>query len=79
MKVNAKMKYLGYEEGTTRDGKPYQRCGLLQGFKAETIYLNNDTFAQVKQLKPMTDVDCELDISIGERTFINLVNIVPEK
>lgn len=78
MKVNAKMKYLGYEEGTTRDGKKYQRCGLLQGFKAETVYLNDTTFSQVKQLKPMTDVVCELDISIGERTFVNLVSIKAE-
>lgn len=78
MKVTAELMFLGIEEGTTRDGKPYTRAGLLQGFDSEVIYLNDENRKQVEGIKPMTPVKCFLNIQIGkERTYVNLIDISP--
>lgn len=77
MKVSAEMMYLGTESGTTRDGKTYVRAGLLQGLNSEVIYLNEENQKQVAAIKPMTPVICTLNISIGERTYVNLLDISP--
>ena len=79
MKVSAEMMYLGTESGTTRDGKTYVRAGLLQGLNSEVIYLNEENQKQVASIKPMTPVICTLNISIGERTYVNLLDISPNQ
>ena len=44
MKVNARMKYLGADRGTSKDGKPYFYVGLLQGFDSERVYVNEEMY-----------------------------------
>ena len=44
MKVNARMKYLGADKGTSKDGKPYFYVGLLQGFDSERVYVNEEMY-----------------------------------
>ena len=75
MKVNARMKYLGADKGTSKDGKPYFYVGLLQGFDSERVYVNEEMYNATKGFNPFADVDCELNISIGQRTFVNLEKI----
>ena len=75
MKVNARMKYLGADRGTSKDGKPYFYVGLLQGFDSERVYVNEEKYNATKGFNPFADVDCELNISIGQRTFVNLEKI----
>ena len=75
MKVNAIMKYLGADRGTTKEGKPYFYVGLLQGFDSERVYVNEEMYNLTKDFKPFADVNCELNISIGQRTFVNLEKI----
>lgn len=75
MKVNARMKYLGADKGTSKDGKPYFYVGLLQGFDSERVYVNEEMYNATKGFNLFADVDCELNISIGQRTFVNLEKI----
>lgn len=75
MKVNARMKFLGAEKGVSKDGKTYFFVGLLQDFDSERVYVNEDIYKQVKDYKPFSDVDCNLRIQIGTRTFVNLDSI----
>ena len=77
MKVSAEMTFLGTEEGRTKDNKTYVRAGFLQGINSEIIYLNDDAKPLVKDIKPMTPVRCTLNIQIGERTYVNLLDVVP--
>ena len=76
MKVSAEMKYLGFEEGTNREGKTFFVVGLLQGFSSERIFINDeDLKKKLQAVKPMSDCVCDLNISIGEKTYVNLVDI----
>jgi hypothetical protein len=77
MKVTAEMIFIGTENGKTRDGKEYVRAGLLQGLTSEMVYLNEENQKQVANIKTMTPVICTLNIQIGERTFVNLLDISP--
>ena len=75
MKVNAKMKFLGCEKGVSSAGKPYFIIGLLQGMKSERVYVNEEMYKKADALPSFSDVECELNIQIGERTYINLESI----
>lgn len=76
MKVNARMKFLGVEQGVAQStGKPYFRVGLLQGMESTSVYVNKDLYNSASQFKPFSDVDCELNIQLGVRTYVNLESI----
>lgn len=76
MKVKARMKFLGAERGTAQStGKPYFFVGLLQDFDSERVYVNEQIYNQVKDFKPFCDVDCNLNIQIGQKTYVNLDSI----
>lgn len=76
MKVSARMKFLGAEKGTAQStGKPYFYVGLLQGFDSERVYVNEEIYNQTREYKPFSDVDCNLNITIGTKTFVNLDSI----
>lgn len=76
MKVNARMKFLGAEKGTSQSsGKPYFTVGLLQGMESTKVYVNESTFSIACGFKPFCDVDCELNIQLGTRTYVNLESI----
>lgn len=80
MKVKAEFLYLGMENGTTRDGKPWYCIGLLQGLDSEKMYVTDEMLPKVKTLTPMTKVAADLRISINkEKTYINLDDISPVK
>lgn len=76
MKVAARMKFLGAECGVSQNtGKPYFFVGLLQDFDSERVYVNEEIYNQVHDYKPFSDVDCNLNISIGAKTYVNLESI----
>ena len=76
MKVSARMKFLGAKKGTAQStGKPYFYVGLLQGFDSERVYVNEQIYNQTREYKPFSDVDCNLNITIGTKTFVNLDSI----
>ena len=76
MKVSARMKYIGAEQGTSKDGKTYFVLGLLQGMESERIYINKEIYDLTANFKQFSDVDCVLNIQIGQtRTFVNLDSI----
>lgn len=76
MKVNARMKYIGAEQGTSREGKTYFVVGLLQGMDSERVYVNREIYDLAAGFSPFSDVDCVLNIQIGQsRTFVNLESI----
>ena len=84
MKVSGLMKFIGTEEGLSREGKRYFVIGLLQGMESVRIYVNEDLYIQAGSFTPFCDVECELNIQIGQRTYINMdsirqVNLDPGK
>ena len=75
MKVSARMKFIAAEKSTSREGKPYFVVGLLQGMDSERVYVSEEIYEQTSSFKPFSDVDCNLNIQIGQRTFVNLESI----
>ncbi len=76
MEVTAKMKFLGVEKGVSRNtGKPYYRVGLLQGLESEQIYVSETLYKQMSDFKPLSNVECCLNIQISQKTFVNLVSV----
>lgn len=76
MKLKGKMKFLGAEQGVSQQsGKPYYYLGLLQGMESERVYINEDLYRKVSSFQPFCDVDCELNIRIGDKTFVSLDSI----
>lgn len=76
MKVNARMKFLGTEKGVSQSsGKPYFTIGLLQGMESTRVYVNESNYNTACGFKPFCDVDCELNIQLGVRTYVNLESI----
>lgn len=84
MKVSGLMKFIGTEEGLSREGKRYFMIGLLQGMESIKIYVSEELCSLVAGYTPFCDVECELNIQIGQRTYINMdsirqVNLDPGK
>lgn len=76
MKVTARMKILGAEKGVSaQTGKPYFYVGLLQGMDSERVYVNEEIYNQCLGFNPFSDVDCNLNIQIGAKTYVNLDSI----
>lgn len=74
MKVVADMVYLGFEDGTSRDGNTFTVVGLLQGLDSQRIFVSDVEVAkEIKKLAPNTAVKAFLNLSIGrDKTFINI-------
>ena len=75
MKVSGLMKFIGVEEGLSREGKRYFIIGLLQGMESIKIYVSEELCSLVAGYTPFCDVECELNIQIGQRTYINMDSI----
>lgn len=76
MKVSARMKFIGAEQGTSRDGKTYFVVGLLQGMESERVYVSKEIYDLTFGFEQFSDVDCIMNIQIGQqRTFVNLDSI----
>lgn len=64
MKLTGRFKYLGIENGETKDGKKYTRLGILQGLNSEVLYPNEEVLRKVEKLPPMTEIEASLSITI---------------
>lgn len=76
MTVQADMKFVGCQQETSKNNKPYYVIGLLQGFDSERIFTSEEMYNKVCKYPAFCDVHCTLNIRIGqERSFVNLEDI----
>lgn len=79
MQVKGSFNFLGIEtfQGKKNPEQTYASLALLQGTSVTKIFLEQEQQASLTnmRLKTMDEVSCELDISIGQKTYLKLVTI----
>lgn len=77
LRVIGKFKFLGIESSTNfKTGEIYNFLGLLQGIESIKLFANEKDLEHFKNISVMSDVECELEISIGkEKTYTNILNV----
>lgn len=80
MKMSMYCKYLGFEERPKKDGGIYTVMGLLQGFQAEEIFVNDNLKEMIAPLNPNTECHVVANVVInGEHSRISILEITPVK
>lgn len=79
MQVKGEFNYLGIEtfQGKKNPEETYASLALLQGTSVTKIFLDKEQQATVTHtgFKSMDKVSCTLEISIGTKTYLKLVEI----
>ena len=77
MKVVGNFEYLGQEEirGKKDPTKTYYNVVLLQGADPVKVFVTADDIHLFKDLKKLDSVQCSLDISVGVKTYINVLDV----
>ena len=77
LKVIGKFKFLGIESSTNfKTGETYNFLGLLQGIESIKLFANDKDLEHFTSIPVMSNVECELEISIGkEKTYTNIVSV----
>lgn len=78
MKMSMNCKFLGTEDRLKKDGGTYTVMGLLQGFQAEELFVNENLKEMIVPLKPNTDCHVVANVVInGEHSRISILEITP--
>lgn len=75
MKLSGKFDFLGaIENQSAKEGsKPYYVVSLLQDVDVTKVYVDYDTYLNIKDIPKMTPVEVDLDITVTkDRTYISL-------
>ena len=77
MKLVGNFEFLGIEEiqGKKDPSKTFYNIALLQGTDPIKVFVNEDDVDKFKGLKKLDTIQCTLDISIGVKTYINILDV----
>jgi len=77
MKLVGNFEFLGIEEiqGKKDPTKTFYNIALLQGTDSIKVFVNEDDIDKFKGLKKLEAIQCALDISIGVKTYINILDV----
>ena len=77
MKLVGNFEFLGIEEiqGKKDPSKTFFNVALLQGTDPIKVFVNEDDVDKFKGLKKLDTVQCALDISIGVKTYVNILDV----
>ncbi len=77
MKLIGNFEFLGIEEiqGKKDPSKTFYNVALLQEMDSIKVFANEDDVVKFKGLKKLDTVQCALDISIGVKTYINILDV----
>ena len=76
IKVNADFEFFGIEQRPNRkSGEIYYFICLLQGFDMIKIYANDDVLLLFKDFEKLDKLNCNLEVSINERTYLNILDV----
>lgn len=74
MKTTGTFTYLGIDRFKVKE-QEYQSLCLLQETDLTKVFLQATDLPKLTDLKPMDNVDVELDIKIGTKTYVSLLSI----
>lgn len=76
LNVNGDFEFLGIEKSVNRKtGEMYSFICLLQGFDTIKIFGNTDTLLLFNGFEKLDKINCDLSISIGPKTYINVLEV----
>ena len=77
MKVIGNFEYLGKEEirGRKDPTKTYYNVVLLQDTDPVKVFVTAEDIHLFKDLQKMDSVQCALDINVGVKTYINILDV----
>lgn len=77
MILTGKFTYLGTEKfhSRTDSTKIFTSLVLLQGTDVTKVFLQDADIPKIDGLNHMENVECSLDIKVGQKTYISLVEI----
>lgn len=76
MKMCGTFSYLGIETFKGKDKESvFQSLCLLQGTDVTKVFLKPEDLVKINGLIPMENVNVELEIKVGNKTFISLNDI----
>lgn len=79
MQLNGKFEYLGINkfQGKKDPTKEFYSVNLLQGSEVTKVFLSDGQAVLFEGLEKMDEVECELKINIGMKTYVSVVSVVP--
>lgn len=77
MKLTGTFEYLGIDSfvGTKDPSQTYYSAALMQGTEVTKIFLKPEDVQYFNGINRMESVYAELDIKIGQKTYISLVSV----
>jgi hypothetical protein len=77
MKLKGVFEFLGIEDlqGKKDPTKTFHNVSLLQGTDVVKVFLDDNSLQLFTGLKKMEKIDCELNISIGQKTYVNVIDV----
>lgn len=78
MKLSGKFEFLGAisNQSNKEGSKPYYVVSLLQDVDVTKVYVDYDTYLNIKDIPKLTPVDVDLDITVNkDRTYISLLSV----
>lgn len=75
MKATMQVKFLGIERfrGKANPDKVYESAVFLQETETVKVFLNDGQAKQLEGYKHLEDLQVELDISLGQKTYVTLL------
>ncbi len=78
MNVKGTFKFLGVERFTSvKTGEIFMNACFLQGTEVLKVFINEQSLPVLVGVDSETTVDVELDIRVGQKTYISIVSLVP--
>lgn len=77
MKLIGNFEFLGIEEiqGKKDPSKTFYNIALLQDMNSIKVFANYEDVIKFDGLKKLDKVQCALDINIGAKTYINIIDV----
>lgn len=68
--------FIGIEKNVNRKtGEVYHFIGLLQGLDSVKIFGNEESLKMFENIPELSKVDCDISVSVGEKTYINVKSV----
>ncbi len=78
MRGKMNFEYLGMNsfQGRKDPTKTYYSVNLLQGSEVVKVFLGEGQDVLFTRLNKMDEIECELDIRLGEKTYVSVASVI---
>ncbi len=79
MQGKMRFEFLGVNtfQGKKDPTKTYYSANLLQGSEVTKVFLSDGQEQLFSGLNKMDEIECDLDIKIGQKTYVSILSVIP--